>query len=121
MKRFMQTMTIATLLALSLAGGAAAETLPPGLTAEAIAAAKTPAEHQAIADAYAKEAQNLRAMADAHRRMDSSYPEPGHLSAKLGVKRHCRALVEAYEAAAKDADALSKAHHEMAEAAAKTK
>jgi hypothetical protein len=35
------------------------------------------------------------------------------------VQRHCRALVQSYEAAAKDADALAKMHHEMAEAAAK--
>jgi hypothetical protein len=119
MKHFIQTITMATLLALPFITVAAAESLPPGLTAEAIAAAKTPAEHQAIADAYAKEATNLQAMADAHRKMDSYYAEPGYLSAKRGVQRHCRALVQSYEAAAKDADALAKMHHEMAEAAAK--
>lgn len=109
------------MLALPLASGHAADALPPGLTADAIASAKTPEEHRAIADAYATEAENLRAHAMAHRHMDSSYNEPGYLSQKLGLPRHCRALVQSYEAAAKDADALAKAHREMAEAAARTK
>ena len=98
---------------------AAAEVLPPGVTAEAIANAKTPADHQAIADGYAKEAEQLRARAEAHRHMDSHYDEPGYLSAKLGFKRHCRALVQSYESAAKDTEALAKAHREMAESAAR--
>ncbi len=119
MTRHLQTLTIAVMLAMPFATPARAESLPPGLTAQAIASAKTPADHQAIADAYTKEAANLRKLADAHRGMDSYYNEPGYLSAKLGVKRHCRALVESYEAAAKDADALAQVHHEMAEAAAK--
>jgi hypothetical protein len=120
MKRFILMTTMAAALAMPFAS-LAAEGLPPGLTSEAIAAAKTPADHQAIADAYTKEAENLRAVANAHRHMDSYYNEPGHLSAKLGATRHCRALVQAYETAAKDADALAKVHHEMAEAAAKAK
>jgi hypothetical protein len=119
MKHFIQTIAMTALLAMPLVAVAAGESLPPGLTAEAIAAAKTPAEHQAIADAYAKEAANLRATAAAHRSMDSHYAEPGYMSAKLGVQRHCRALVQSYESAAKDADALAKMHHEMAETAAK--
>ena len=112
-------MILGTLASPVVATSLAAETLPPGLTAEAIGSAKTPGDHQAIADAYAKEAEQLRAQATAHRHMDSHYNEPGYLSAKLGLQRHCRALVQSYEAAAKDADALAKAHHEMAEAAAR--
>lgn len=96
-----------------------AETLPPGVTADAVKSAKTPEQHQAIADAYAKEAANLRAMADTHRHMDSWYAEPGYKSHKLGFPRHCRALVQDLESAAKEFDALAKDHHEMAEAAAK--
>jgi hypothetical protein len=97
----------------------AADMLPPGLTAEAIASAKTPEQHRAIADAYAKEADELRAQALAHRHMDSSYNEAPYRSSKLGLPRHCRALTLAYEAAAKDADALAKAHREMADAEAR--
>ena len=96
----------------------AAESLPPGVTAEQIKNATTPEQHQAIADAYAKEAEDLRAKALAHRHMDSSYAEPGYRSHKLGFPRHCRALTQAYEAAAKEADQLAKDHHAMAEEAA---
>ena len=54
--------------------------------------------------------------------MDSHYDEPGYRSSKLGLPRHCRALTESLNAAANDAEALAKGHHEMAEAAAtKTK
>lgn len=104
-----------------LVGGVAWGTggLPSGLTAEAIQGAKTPEQHNAIAAAYDEEAKTLRANADAHRHMDSSYNEPGYLSAKLGFKRHCRALLESYEAAAKDAEALAKAHRGMADEAVK--
>ena len=113
----MMMMIVGAAVAPTMSTSLAAETLPVGLTAEVIANAKTPADHQAISDAYAKEAEQLRAQATAHRHMDSRYDEPGYLSSKLGFKRHCRALVESYEAAAKDAEALAKAHHEMAEAA----
>jgi hypothetical protein len=89
------------------------------VTEDAVKNAKTPEQHQAIADSYAKEAANLRAMADAHRHMDSWYAEPGYKSAKLGFPRHCQALVKSLDAAATEYDALAKAHHEMAEAAAK--
>ena len=110
---------LGTLASPVVATSLGAETLPPGLTAEAIGSAKTSGDHQAIADAYAKEAEQLRAQALAHRHMDSRYSEHAYLSSKLGFPRHCRALVQSYEAAAKDADALAKAHHEMAEAAAR--
>ena len=122
MKTAVSMLMIVGLLAAPVSTGVAAEVLPPGLTAEAIANARTPADHQAIGDAYAKEAEQLRAQAEAHRHMDSHYNEPGSLSAKLGLQRHCRALVQSYESAAKDAEALAKAHREMAESAAwKTK
>ena len=73
----------------ALAAAPKAESVPPGLSEEAVKSAKTPEQHQAIADAYAKEAQNLQAQADAHRDMDSWYSEPGYLSSKLGFPRHC--------------------------------
>jgi hypothetical protein len=106
-------------IALLASGSATAESLPPGVTAEAIKTASTPEQHQTIADAYAKEAANLRAMADAHRHMDSWYAEPGYKSSKLGFPRHCQALVQDLEGAAKQFDALAKDHHEMAENAAR--
>jgi hypothetical protein len=111
--------TACAVIALLSPGFTTAQSLPPGLTAEAVQSATTPEQHRAIADAYAKEAENLRANALAHRHMDSRYNEPGYLSSKLGFPRHCRALTQTYEAAAKEADTLAKAHQAMADAAAR--
>jgi hypothetical protein len=104
---------------LALRATAFAQPMPSGVTEDQIKNAKTPEQHQAIADGYAKEAANLRAMADSHRHMDSWYAEPGYKSSKLGFPRHCQALAKNLDAAAKEYDALAKAHHEMAEAAGK--
>ena len=109
----------AALLGAALASAPRAEALPPGLSEDTVKSAKTPEQHQAIADAYAKEAENLRAQALAHRHMDSYYSEAGYRSNKLGLPRHCRALEQSLNAAANDADALAKAHREMAQAEAK--
>lgn len=98
---------------------ATAASLPPGLTAEAIQTATTPEQQRAIADAYAREVEDLRAKGLAHRHMDSWYNEPGYLSSKLGFPRHCRAFSQAYETAAKEADALTTAHRTMADQAAR--
>ena len=121
MKHLLQNVALAALLAMPFPYSAIAAGLPAGLTAEAVASAKTAADHQAIADAYTKEAENLRAMAQEHRAMDKQYSAPGYLSLKLGAGMHCQKLVKAYEEAAADADALAKAHRDMAEAAAKQK
>lgn len=111
--------TACAVIALLVPRLATAEPLPPGLTAGAVQSATTPEQHRAIADAYAKEAEDLRAKALAHRHMDSSYNEPGYLSSKLGFPRHCRALTQTYETAAKEADGLAKAHQAMADKAAR--
>jgi len=103
----------------ALATAPRAEAVPPGLSEDMVKSAKTPEQHQAIADAYAKEAEDLRAQALAHRHMDSYYAEPAYRSSKLGFPRHCRALEQSLDAAAKDADALAKAHRDMAQAEAK--
>src|SRR5262245_1148563 len=108
----------AALLGTALAPAPRAESVPPGLSEDVEKNAKPQEQHQAIADAYTKEAENLRAQAPAHRHMDSYYSEPGYRPSKLGLPRHCRALEQSLNAAANDADALAKAHHEMAQAEA---
>jgi hypothetical protein len=110
---------VAVALLAALATTPRAENPPPGLSADEVRSARTPEQHQAIADAYSREAENLRAQALAHRHMDSTYSEPGYRSGKLGFPRHCRALEQSLTAAAKEADNLAKAHHEMAQAEAK--
>ena len=112
-------MTFTLLAAAVFTVPAFAEPMPAGVTADAVKSAKTPEQHQAIADAYAKEAANLRAMADSHRQMDSWYAEPGYKSSKLGFPRHCQALAKDLDAAAKEYDSLAMAHHDMARAAAR--
>lgn len=110
------TWAVLALLAPALA---TADPLAPGLTAEAVQSAATPEQHRAIAEAYAKEAEDLRTKALGHRHMDSSYNEPGYRSSKLGFPRHCRALTQAYETAAKEADGLAHAHRAMADEVAR--
>ena len=105
--------------ALLCALGATARAQVP--SEDAIRSAKTPEQHQAISDAYTKEAQSLQAQADAHRNMDSWYNEPGYLSSKLGFPRHCRTLTQNLTAAANAATSLAKAHQAMADAAKKSK
>jgi len=121
MKQLLKSIVLAALLATPFTSVARAADLPAGLTAQAIAAAKTPAEHQAIADAYATEAESLRAKANEHRAMDKEYSGPGYQSLKLGAAMHCKKLVQAFEAAAKDADSLATMHRDMAKAAEKQK
>ena len=119
MRRSLPMLTLSAAIVLAVRVPVFAQPMPSGVTEDAVKNAKTPEQHQAIADAYAKEAANLRAMADAHRHMDSWYAEPGYKSSKLGFPRHCQALAKDLDAAAKEYDALAQSHHEMAQAAAK--
>ena len=119
MKSAFNVVAICTALVLPTVPGLTAELVPSGLSEEAVKSAETPEQDRTIADAYAREAEELRAKATAHRHMDSWYNEPGYLSHKLGFPRHCRLLTQQLEAAAKEADALAKAHRVMAEEAAK--
>jgi hypothetical protein len=84
-------------------------------SADAIKNAKTAAEHNAIADAYAKEASELHQKAVDHKAMLASYDKgPGYLKAKSGLEQHCRSLTNNYNKAAADADAMAKMHRDMA-------
>lgn len=110
--------TVVVLLAAPMAK--ADRALPPGISAEAIKSATTPEQHRAIADAYTKEAEDLRAKALAHRYVDSTYNDPRfRFPRKLGLARYCRARIQTYEAAAKEADGLATGHRAMADEAAK--
>lgn len=106
----------------------AGEPLPSGLTREALEAANTAEQHQAIADAYTQEASEAHAAASAHRSMANppgqymSTQRPGASDRRVNtgpayLTYHCRALAESLEKAAREADALAVAHHMMAERA----
>lgn len=106
----------------------AAEPLPPEITPEAIDAARTPEQHEAIAKAYAREAAEAHAAASGHRNMVNppggylSLMRPGADDRRLNAGPtvflyHCRSLAESLEKVGREADALAQAHHMMADRA----
>ena len=112
MTRMKSALTAATLAA-GLSFGAYAGDV--GVTPEQIAAAKTPAEHEAIAAAFDQEAAQLEAKAKEHERMALAYTSAGSKKGAQGaaMRAHCTKLVEQYSAAAKENRELAKAHRAM--------
>jgi hypothetical protein len=107
------TVALAALLALS-----AAPTFPvfaADISAK-VAAAKTAADHEAIADAYAKEAQEAEARAEAHEKMAASYKGLGKTGQFHG-DTHCAAIAKRERDTAKDLNELAAAHRAQAKAA----
>lgn len=82
-----------------------------------IATAKAPADHRALAEYYDREAATAKANAERHRKMAAEYRKMGGAAAKAQLPEHCDGLVKYYEGAAKDFEALARAHREMAGAA----
>ena len=107
---FIGSMAVALALALSSVPAYAADDL-----AAQISAAKTAADHQAIADAYDKQAQEAEAQAEAHDKMAASYKGLG----KTGQVHdtHCAAIAKRERETARDLKALADAHRAQAKAA----
>ena len=80
-----------------------------------VSAATTPADHRALAARYAAEAADARAKAEMHRKMAASYRKTGGAALKAQLPEHCDALVNVYEGAAKEFEAMASAHREMAD------
>ena len=102
---------VATAAVLTLGGGAApaAEAVTP----DAVEKAQTRAQHTAIADTYAAQAAD-------HKAMLASYDKgPGYLKEKSGLVQHCKSLINYYEQAAAEAEQMAKSHRNMAAAAGK--
>jgi hypothetical protein len=115
------TMLSAGAVALMLSGGAWAAGDAVVSPAQ-IEAAKTSADHEAIAAAYDKEAASLEAMAKEHEVMAKSYgtSAAGTKGANAAsMAAHCNKLVTDYKAAAKENRDLAAAHRQMAKAAGK--
>ena len=90
---------------------------------KAIAGAKTPADHQAIASYYDREAATMKDKAAEHRRLAENYRTLS-VSPRGQVptmENHCRQLAQTYESAAADNAALAAAHLQMAKEAAQQK
>jgi hypothetical protein len=90
---------------------------------KAITGAKTPADHEAIASYYDKEATTAKAKAEEHRRLAEVYRTLA-VSARgqlQPMENHCQQLAQIYESAAADNAALATAHRQMAQDAAQKK
>jgi hypothetical protein len=90
-----------------------------------IAKAKSPADHEAIAAYYDKEATEAEAKAEQHKKMADSYTKlrPDHPASLEGhlkpLPGHCRAEAKYYEGIATENRALAAAHRKMAKVEAK--
>lgn len=83
-----------------------------------ITEAKTPADHEAIAAFYEKEAQAAHQKHAEHKKLAAFYAATPALKSKSGTLfNHCTDAAKKYEEIAKDYEALAKMHREMAMAA----
>jgi hypothetical protein len=87
---------------------------------KAIAGAKTPADHEAIAAYYDKESATAKDKVTEHRKLAQTYRTLA-VSGRGGLhpmENHCQQLAQTYESAAADNAALAEAHRQMAREAA---
>ena len=116
--------TLMILLILSF--GAALVALPAGrVVAQAdlpakVAAAKTAADHEAIAAEFEQEAKDLEAKAAFHADLAKQYAmnQSAH-TAKPRLEKHCAELSASLKKAAEQAREMAKLHRELAQKAAK--
>lgn len=85
-------------------------------TAEQIDAAKTKADHEALAGEYEKLAQEANERSAHHRRLAEHYARirRGQAVRPAAVKAHCEALAKSYAQAAEQYQALAKEHRAIA-------
>jgi hypothetical protein len=110
MKRSLIVTSIAA-LGLSFAAFSAIADIPDPAT---IAAAKTPADHEAIAKAYESEAASLEKMASMHKSLGATYAQPGGKPWQAGQAKHCDSVASDLAKAAKEERALAAEHHKLA-------
>ena len=91
------------------------------VTEAQIAAAKTPADHEAIAKSYEADAVAAEATAKEHQAMARAYQSAGgpKKTGPNSMVRHCERLVKSYTDAAADYRALAAEHRGMAQDTAK--
>lgn len=78
---------------------------------EAVSAAKTPADHQALAAYFSAKAATATAQAGTHSRLASSLQGKG----RGAMRMHCNGLERTYKEQAKDYAALAKEQEALAE------
>lgn len=101
-------------MGIGLAGCAGVATAPPPAIQQQIEAARTPADHEALAAYYVKEAGAARAKAVDHRAMGKAYTAapPGGRGGSWAA--HCNATAASYEEIASRYDAMAAEHRQMA-------
>ena len=116
-----KTFLASALAALVLAAVPAAYSAPESnpVSAAQIEAAKTPAEHEAIARLFEDEAASLTKKSEMHGEMARTWSLPGGKPYMAAQARHCAALEKDYKAAAKQNLELAAIHHQMAKEATK--
>lgn len=88
--------------------------IPPAKSIEEmIVAAKTPADHEAIAAYYDKEAQDAHEKHAKHQKMEEFYKKNPALN-KSGFSTHCDIIASNYDKTAKQYEDLAKLHSEVA-------
>ena len=110
----MRTTLVKVLAGSALLILAACATAPPvNEIPQAIANAKTAADHLLIADYFAQKAAGYEAEAKLHEKMEQSYRGRPRYADSASMSAHCRELEKQLNAAAREAKALEQAHREL--------
>jgi len=80
--------------------------------------AKTPEDHQKLADYYRQQAKAFAQKSKEHTEMPEKWPVRGMPKQLTFAPGHCRYFAELYAREARDAEALASHHQDMAKAAA---
>jgi hypothetical protein len=115
MKRFAMILSM-SLAALALSGGVCAAG-SAALDPAKIEAAKTPADHEAIAKAYEAEALSIEKMAEMHKNLAQTYGQRGGKPWQAGQAKHCNSVATTLKTAAQEERVLAAEHHKMAKEA----
>ncbi len=103
-------------MALSLCTLSARAAVP---TPAAVAAAKAPAQHEALTKEYGAEAKSLEARDARHESLTKVYAAPGGKRWEIAQVRHCRCAAADFKAAAKELRALAAARETAVEVTSK--
>ena len=114
-KRLLVAALVAALAMGSAGSAMAADPITDDTVEAALAAAKTPADHEALAAYFTAKSKAAQAQVAKHQRMSSLFGGKG----KTAWDGHCRSLMRTFEDQAKDYAALAKEQTAVAAALAK--
>lgn len=84
------------------------------MSLEQAARARTPADHEAVAARYEREANKLLKSARYHERLAETYAKTDNPKMAADSARHCRAIARRLREAAEEMQSLARTHREMA-------